>query len=71
MEKDNVTSFELTRKFNDGALPSNQEEKSSFNKRKGSSSHNQSPGADGRHLQPPTKVCNLLPYIIAVVSMVQ
>lgn len=63
MEKDN--------KFSDGAFPSDHEEKSS-SKSEGSSSHDQSPGAGRRqHLQSPTKVCSLLPYIIAVFSFVQ
>ncbi|XP_061352279.1 uncharacterized protein LOC133297199 [Gastrolobium bilobum] len=58
-EKDNILSTKLNKKVDNGALPSHHEEKSSYNKSEGSSSHNQSPGADWRqHLQPPTKPPN-------------
>lgn len=59
IEKGSISSTELNNKFVDGALQSHHEEESSRNKSEGSSSHNQSRGADSiQHHQSHDKLLN-------------
>lgn len=59
MEKDNISSTELNKKFDNGTLQSYHEEKGSSNKSEGSSKQNRYPGAEAdlrQYPQPSSKI---------------